>query len=477
MCKKRSGRVFIAAFIVLSLILADWRVQAQGGGDNPPPGMTIHVVQRGENLFRIAIHYGTTVEAIAQANGIEDTAILTVGQRLLIPNASPSAPGMPTNYIVSPGDSLFKLAARFGTSMQAIAQQNRITNPAQMYIGQPLALQEGSTGSIGIKAGWIYIVQPDDNLYRIAARYSVSIDRVMRLNNLWLASVLVPGQRLAIPGPEDGPEMVDLPAPFARLTMSSVPPEQGRTVRFQVLTLAPALLEGTFMDRSLVVFSDDSHTQHTMLFGVNAFAQPGIYTLRLVATDNTGQQTALTRLVAVADGGYQSEIITLPPDEADLLDPNVTGPELQQVLDIVGKVTAQRYFNGPLGLPCPAPVTSQFGTRRAYNGGAYDQFHTGTDFAGMTGSPITAPAPGVVVFAGTLHVRGNATIIDHGWGVFTGYWHQQTINVRVGDVVQQGQVIGAIGQTGRATGPHLHWELFVGGIQVDPLQWTRQSFP
>jgi murein DD-endopeptidase MepM/ murein hydrolase activator NlpD len=469
MCKKRSGRVLIAALIVLSLILADWRVYAQGGGtgDNPPPGMTIHVVQRGENLFRIAIHYGTTVEAIAQANGIKDT----------IPNASPSAPGMPTNYVVNPGDSLFKLAIRFGTSIQTIAQQNRITNPAQMYIGQQLALQEGSTGSAGIKAGWIYIVQPDDNLYRIAARYSVSIDRVMRLNNLPLASVLVPGQRLAIPGPDDGPEMVDLPAPFVRLTMSNVPPEQGRTIRFQVLTLTPTKLEGTFMDRSLVVFSDDSHTQHTILYGVNAFAQPGIYTLRLVATDSAGQQTVLTRLVAVADGGYQRETITLPPDEADLLDPNVTGPESQQVFDLVSKVTAQRYFNGPMGLPVPAPVTSQFGTRRSYNGGPFDQFHTGTDFAAMPGSPIAAPAPGIVVFVGTLHVRGNATIIDHGWGVYTGYWHQQTVNVRVGNVVQQGQIIGGVGQTGRVTGPHLHWELFVGGVQVDPLQWTRQSFP
>src|SRR5581483_6939036 len=76
------------------------------------------------------------------------------------------------------------------------------------------------------------------------------------------------------------------------------------------------------------------------------------------------------------------------------------------------------------GLPCPAPVTSQYGTRRSYDGGPYDQFHTGTDFAGAPGSPIYAPAAGVVVMAERLHVRGNATIIDHGWGVYTGYWHQ-----------------------------------------------------
>jgi murein DD-endopeptidase MepM/ murein hydrolase activator NlpD len=128
-----------------------------------------------------------------------------------------------------------------------------------------------------------------------------------------------------------------------------------------------------------------------------------------------------------------------------------------------------------MGLPCAAPVTSQFGTRRSYNGGPYNQWHAGTDFAAMPGSPIYAPAGGVVVLAETLHVRGNATIIDHGQGIYTGYWHQTEIMVKVGDIITQGQVIGLVGSTGRATGPHLHWEMFVGGVQVDPLQWTRQN--
>lgn len=130
-----------------------------------------------------------------------------------------------------------------------------------------------------------------------------------------------------------------------------------------------------------------------------------------------------------------------------------------------------------MGLPCPAPITSPFGTRRSYNGSGFDRIHAGTDFAAMPGAAIYAPAAGVVVMAETLNVRGNATLIDHGWGVYTGYWHQTEIKVRVGEVVQQGQVIGTVGQTGRVTGPHLHWEMFVGGVQVDPLQWTRQSFP
>ncbi|MBZ0288996.1 MAG: M23 family metallopeptidase, partial [Anaerolineae bacterium] len=90
--------------------------------------------------------------------------------------------------------------------------------------------------------------------------------------------------------------------------------------------------------------------------------------------------------------------------------------------------------------------------------------------------PVLAAAPGRVVLADTLNVRGIATIIDHGWGVYTGYWHQAQQYVQVGQMVTTGQVIGAIGATGRVTGAHLHWELWVGGVAVDPMQWVRLSF-
>jgi murein DD-endopeptidase MepM/ murein hydrolase activator NlpD len=74
-------------------------------------------------------------------------------------------------------------------------------------------------------------------------------------------------------------------------------------------------------------------------------------------------------------------------------------------------------------------------------------------------------------------VRGNTTILDHGWGIFTGYLHQSQILVSVGDVVDVGQTIGMVGATGRVTGPHLHWDVYVGGIPVNPLEWTSTAFP
>jgi murein DD-endopeptidase MepM/ murein hydrolase activator NlpD len=83
----------------------------------------------------------------------------------------------------------------------------------------------------------------------------------------------------------------------------------------------------------------------------------------------------------------------------------------------------------------------------------------------------------VVVFSEKLTVRGNASIIDHGQGIYSGFWHQEEIYVSVGDLVTAGQLIGKIGSTGRVTGPHLHWELWVNGVQVDPLDWLDVPIP
>ena len=86
-------------------------------------------------------------------------------------------------------------------------------------------------------------------------------------------------------------------------------------------------------------------------------------------------------------------------------------------------------------------------------------------------------ADGVVVFAGPLTVRGNATMIDHGQGIYTGYMHQSEIFVEPGQRVKAGDLIGLVGGTGRVEGPHLHWEVWVGGIQVDPIDWLMNSYP
>ncbi|MBX3081808.1 MAG: M23 family metallopeptidase [Anaerolineae bacterium] len=241
-------------------------------------------------------------------------------------------------------------------------------------------------------------------------------------------------------------------------------------------TELPVTMTGSFMNSPLIVFTDKSRVYHIVMFGVESLAQPGIYPMTLNATDDQGHQYQVTRNVEVQDGGYPSEALTLAPELGDLIDPAITQPEADRLNRVIKNFTLQRYYNGPLGLPCSAAVTSQYGTRRSYNGGPYNFVHSGVDFAAAPNAPIYAAAAGVVVLAEPLTVRGNAVIIDHGWGVYTGYWHQVSLIVKVGDRVEAGQIIGYVGNTGRVTGYHLHWELFVHGVSVDPLQWVRQSF-
>jgi murein DD-endopeptidase MepM/ murein hydrolase activator NlpD len=158
-------------------------------------------------------------------------------------------------------------------------------------------------------------------------------------------------------------------------------------------------------------------------------------------------------------------------------------PEDAWLLSLVTPVTPERYWQGMFQLPVDSGycVRSKYGNRRSYNDGALYSFHAGIDFgAGCFDThplEVYAPANGVVVFTGLKTVRGNATIIDHGQGVYSGLYHQEEIYVSVGDRVTAGQLIGKIGDTGRVTGPHLHWEVWVNGIQVNPSQWLNEIFP
>ena len=104
-------------------------------------------------------------------------------------------------------------------------------------------------------------------------------------------------------------------------------------------------------------------------------------------------------------------------------------------------------------------------------------YHSGHDYGADTGEPVLAPITGTVVLAEPLQVRGKVVILDHGLGVFTGFWHLSQIDVEAGQVVGRGEQVGLVGNTGLSTGPHLHWEMRVHNMPVNPIQWMRQEFP
>ena len=200
---------------------------------------------------------------------------------------------------------------------------------------------------------------------------------------------------------------------------------------------------------------------------------PGPYPLRIEATLPDGSKQAFEQNVLVASGFYPQDPMLIVPPET--LDPAVTEPEMQQVESIVAPATPTKQWQGLFASPAAYPdcFHPAMGTVAPTMAARTNSFHSGLDFCGGAGLPIYAPADGTVVFAGPLTVRGNATIIDHGWGIYSGYWHQSEMLVKAGDQVEKGQQIGVVGGTGRVTGAHLHWEVWANGVQVDPMDWLN----
>lgn len=181
--------------------------------------------------------------------------------------------------------------------------------------------------------------------------------------------------------------------------------------------------------------------------------------------------------VWVRNRNFPTQSIWLPPDKDD----DGTDYGFDQVDAFKQIVSPQKLWTGPFLAPNQGPITTIYGVRRYYNGKfAEDYYHRGVDYAGSSGSPVIAPAAGRVALIGRVsdgfQIHGNTIGLDHGQGVSSIFLHLSRIDVKEGDQVTAGQVIGAVGSTGAATGPHLHWGLYVNGQSVDPVPWRTQGF-
>ncbi len=248
---------------------------------------------------------------------------------------------------------------------------------------------------------------------------------------------------------------------------------QGRTLTLRTPSGAAAGATALFRGREYPMALDGD--TFWVPFGAGADVEPGGYTLTINLLDAGGALIeARTAAVSVSPTDFPVEYITVPPvgDPNGLRSPEDVQKELNIRASVYAQVTMRKLWEGAFILPLAGPISTAFGTGRSYNGGPVALHHSGTDFAVDEGTPVQAAAAGRVAFAGMLTTRGNSVIVDHGLGVFTAYHHLSRIDAGEGQSVAQGQVVGAVGMTGLATGPHLHWELVVGGENVDPVYWT-----
>jgi len=436
----------------------------------------VYIVQPGDTLSSIAARFNVALEDLMNANGISNPDLLSAEQQLVIPGLE-GINGVLVTEFVQFGDSFRSLSRRTQIATPTLRKLNRLVSPTELYVGVSLVVpqqteEEQRTSRLTPSTG--------ESLLELAIKNNTDPWTLTGTNQLQGTWDALPGDVLYATGSEAETTASGLPAVFEDAVVSPLPLTQGQTTVIRVRVPEGVSVGGMLVDHPLHFFPDPDGSQ-VALQGVHALLEPGTYPLRLEATLPDGSKQSFEQLVLVISGGYQQgEGI---PVESNTIDPAVTKPEEDQLYAITAEATPIKYWDGVFSNPSAYPdcFTSYYGTRRTYYGLnsnlEIQGFHSGLDFCGGEGLPITAPAAGKVVFTGSWVVRGNATIIDHGWGIYSGFWHQSEIEVQVGQLVEKGQVIGLVGGTGRVTGAHQHWEVWANGVQIDPFDWLQQEYP
>ncbi|GAU08088.1 M23 family metallopeptidase [Desulfoplanes formicivorans] len=225
----------------------------------------------------------------------------------------------------------------------------------------------------------------------------------------------------------------------------------------------------TWLDKTLDVAVGAGDPVVEVLLGVGLTRQPVAETLELSCMRDARKLTA-RQTIKVEDKEYPVQRLTLPRKMVHLSPENLARyhREKKEISTILKGRSKGRFWSLPLTRPVPGGVSSAFGLRRIINDEPRSP-HRGVDFRGGMGVPVKACADGIVDLVADHYFSGRSVYLDHGQGVMSMYFHLSRIDVKEGQVVRKGEVVGAMGRTGRATGPHLHFGLYLLGEPVDPM--------
>ena len=227
-----------------------------------------------------------------------------------------------------------------------------------------------------------------------------------------------------------------------------------------------------YLGKRYPFFKKPNDDGYYALIPTSYYQKPKDTTATIVYT--TDKKRYLTSQIFIEDAKYKKERLRVDPSKAKFSKKALIRikKEAKEAKKIYNHYTKKLYFNSPFILPLHSKITSAFGNKRVFNG-ILKSYHSGTDFRAKMGTPIIASNRGKVVLVKNRFFAGNSVVIDHGEGIYSGYYHLSKFAVKLGDIVEKGQVIGYSGATGRVTGPHLHFTFHVGGVCVDPLQFVK----
>ena len=222
----------------------------------------------------------------------------------------------------------------------------------------------------------------------------------------------------------------------------------------------------SYNERPVMLIADDKKSgKWTAVTGIDLETKPGMQELKV---DWGGKEQVVA--FKVSKHKYKTQYLKLKSKKHVDLSEKDYQRYLSEKKNIVAAL--QHWSDTPtlaqsFMLPVTGRMSSPFGLKRYFNNEPRKP-HSGIDIAAPLGTPIVAPLDGTVIDVGEYFFNGNSIFIDHGQGLVTMYCHMSKVDVKVGDEVKQGQRIGAVGKTGRATGPHLHWAISVNDTRVDP---------
>jgi len=244
---------------------------------------------------------------------------------------------------------------------------------------------------------------------------------------------------------------------------------QGKVVKVVISPNIPGvrILSARFLGKTIPLVNERDSAW--ALIGASLNERPGTH-LFTIRWEKDQEKGVFVVPVTVKKKDYPKEYLKVPRRMVEF-PPDVLKRVLADqaaIKRILSRTSSRKYFEGPFKKPVPGKIKSVFGVRRYFNGRPRSP-HSGVDLAAREGTPVLATNSGRVVLVRRCYLAGNTIVIDHGLGLYSIYAHLEKVLVRPGDRVKEGQTIALSGQSGRATGPHLHWGISIYGTRVDPI--------
>lgn len=299
---------------------------------------------------------------------------------------------------------------------------------------------------------------------QVIVRRAMGFTRRLRNSRVWLTLVCLMAFGLAAArGQSTG------------ITLTPAVVEAGSPVLIRVQAAGAKGVDGEWLGRKLEFFRGRGGKGWFALAGVDVETPEGPSTLEIAIHTKRGVRE-LSRTVEILPAQYSTASLTVEPEYVE------PGPEALNQIEaeeqlkakVFGASAPKALWTGNFRRPVAAPMGESFGTRRIFNG-KLASIHKGLDFRARTGTPVRAGNGGVVALARPLYYEGNCVVIDHGMGLFTISMHLSRIDVKEGQRVTRGSRVGLSGDTGRVTGPHLHWGVRWQGAYLDPGKLLRMK--